>query len=98
MPKFISEMIYYQISCRNADADCIDDQTLKGVDVAIYQQAAINRLKANFQSVEFSERAEILLFTRENVALTLTRLLRLSNISLSKIPPARDIPLTGNWP
>ena len=28
-------------------------------------------LKANFQSVEFSERAEILLFTRENVALKL---------------------------
>ena len=26
-------------------------------------------LKANFQSVEFSERAEILLFVRENVAL-----------------------------
>ena len=55
-------------------------------------------LKANFQSVEFSERPEILLFTRENVALKLNRLLRLSNISLSKIPPARDIPLTGNWP
>ena len=55
-------------------------------------------VKANFQSVEFSERAEILLFTRENVALKLNRLLRMSNISLSKIPPARDIPLTGNWP
>ena len=55
-------------------------------------------LKANFQSVEFSERAEILLFTRENIALKLNRLLQLSNISLSKIPPARDIPLTGNWP
>ena len=55
-------------------------------------------IKANFQSVEFSERAEILLFTRENVALKMNRLLRLSNISLSKIPPARDIPLTGNLP
>ena len=52
--------------------------------------------KADFQSVKFSERAEILLFTRENFALKLNRLLRLSNISLSKIPPARDIPLTGN--
>ena len=55
-------------------------------------------LKANVQSVEFSERAEILLFTRENVALKLNRLLRLSNISFSKIPPAWDVPLTGNWP
>ena len=54
-------------------------------------------IKANFQSVEFSERAEILLFTRENVALKLNRLLRLSNFLLSKIPPARKIPLTGNW-
>ena len=48
--------------------------------------------------MEFSERAEILLFTGENVALKLNRLLRLSNISLSKIPPAQDIPLTGNLP
>ena len=55
-------------------------------------------VKANLQLVEFSEREEILLFTRENFALKLNRLLRLSNISLSKIPPARDIPLTGNWP
>ena len=29
--------------------------------------------KADFQSVEFSERAEILLFARENVALKLNR-------------------------
>ena len=55
-------------------------------------------VKANFQSVEFSERAEILLFTRENVALKLNRLLRLSNILLSKIPPARKFQLTGDWP
>ena len=55
-------------------------------------------VKANFQSVEFSEQAENLSFTRENVALKLNRLLLLRNISLSKIPPARDIPLTGNWP
>ena len=55
-------------------------------------------LKASFQSVEFSERAEILLFTRENVALKFNRLLRLSDILLSEIPPARKIPLTGNWP
>ena len=48
--------------------------------------------------MKFSERAEILLFTREDVALKLNRLLLLSNISLSKIPLARDIPLTGNWP
>ena len=54
--------------------------------------------KANFQSVEFSERAEILLFTRENVALKLNRLLRLSNILLSKITPARKFQLTGDWP
>ena len=55
-------------------------------------------VKADFQSVEFSERVEILLFTREDVALKLNRLLRLSIILLSKIPPARKIPLTGNWP
>ena len=30
-----------------------------------------SHLKADFQSVEFSERAEILLFARENVALKL---------------------------
>ena len=55
-------------------------------------------VKADFLSVEFSERAEILLFTRENVALKLNRLLRLSNFLLSKIPSARKIPLTGDWP
>ena len=55
-------------------------------------------VKANFQLVGFSERAEILLFRRENVALKLNRLLRLSNILLCKILPARKIPLTGNWP
>ena len=55
-------------------------------------------LEANFQSVKFSERVEIILFTRENVALKLNRLLRLSNILLSKIPPAQKILLTGNWP
>ena len=48
--------------------------------------------------MEFSERAEILLFARENIALKLNRLLRLSNVLLSKIPPARKISLTGNWP
>ena len=55
-------------------------------------------IKANFQSVEFSERAVILLFTREKVALKLNRLLRLSNILLSKIPPDRKFQLTGDWP
>ena len=54
-------------------------------------------VKADFQSVEFSERAEILLFVGENVTLKLNRMLRLSNILLSKIPLARKIPLTGNW-
>ena len=54
-------------------------------------------LKVDFQSVEFSERVEILLFAGENVALKLNRQLRLSNFLLSKIPPARKIPLTGNW-
>ena len=54
--------------------------------------------KADFQSVEFSERAEILLFVGENVALKLNRSLRVSNFLLSKIPPARKITLTGNWP
>ena len=44
--------------------------------------------KADFQSVELSMRAEILLFAGENVALILNRQLRLSNLLLSKIPPA----------
>ena len=35
MPKFTSEMIYCQVSCKIADADCIDDETLKGLDVAM---------------------------------------------------------------
>ena len=52
--------------------------------------------KADFQSVEFSERAEILLFAGENVALKLNRYLLLRNLLLSKIPPARKITLTGN--
>ena len=56
------------------------------------------RLKADIQSVEFSEWAEILLFTREKVALKLNRYSRLSNFLLPKIPPAGKIPLTGNWP
>ena len=55
------------------------------------------RVKADCQSVQFSERAEILLFAGENVALKLNKLLRLGNFLLSKIPPARKIPLTGNW-
>ena len=54
-------------------------------------------LKADFQSVQFSERAEILLFAGGNVALKLNRYLRLSNFLLSKIPHARKIPMTGNW-
>ena len=33
-----------------------------------------------------------------NVALKFNRLLRLRNFLLSKIPSARKIPLTGNWP
>ena len=33
----------------------------------------LERVKADFQSVEISERAEILLFVRENVALKLNR-------------------------
>ena len=53
--------------------------------------------KADFQSVQFSERAEILLFTGENIALKFNRQLWLSNFLLSKIPPARKILLTGNW-
>ena len=56
------------------------------------------QVTADFQSMEFSKRAEILLSSRENVALKLNRQLRLSNLALSKIPPARKIPLTGNWP
>ena len=52
-------------------------------------------LKADFQSVQFSERAEILLFAGENVALKLNRYLRLSNFLLSRIPPAWKIPPTG---
>ena len=44
--------------------------------------------KADFQSVEFSEQTEILLFERET--------LRLSNLLLAEIPPAWKIPLTGN--
>ena len=51
-------------------------------------------IKADFQSVEFSERAEILLFAGENVALKLNRYSRLSNFLLSKILSARKIPLT----
>ena len=54
-------------------------------------------IKADFQSVEFSERAEIVLFAGENVTLKFNRMLRLSNFSLSKSLPARKIPLTGNW-
>ena len=53
---------------------------------------------ADFQSVEFSKRAEILLVVRENVFLKLNRQLQLINFLLSKIPSDRKIPLTGNWP
>ena len=38
-----------------------------------YLKLRIGRVKADFQSVEFSERAEFLLFARENVALKLNR-------------------------
>ena len=55
-------------------------------------------LKTDFQSVEFSKRVEILMSVGENVSLKLKRYLRLSNFSSSKIPSARKIPLTGNWP
>lgn len=55
-------------------------------------------VKADFQSLEFSERAEFLLYARENVVLKLNRKLRLSDLLLSKIPPARKTPLTGNQP
>ena len=55
-------------------------------------------LKADFHSVEFSEWAEILLFAGESVALKLNRHLRLSSFLLSRIPTARKITLTGNWP
>ena len=54
--------------------------------------------EANFQLVEFSERADILLFAGENVILKLNRKSRLSNFLLSKIPLARKIPRTGNYP
>ena len=47
----------------------------------------MRHVKANFQSVEFSERAVILLFVGENVALKLNRYLRPSNFLLSKFYP-----------
>ena len=42
---------------------------LKAIETHSITMKNLALFKANFQSVEFSERAEILLFTRENVAL-----------------------------
>ena len=53
-------------------------------------------VKADFQSIEFSERAEMLLFAWTNFALKLNRQLRLSNFLLPKIPLARKIPADWN--
>ena len=69
-------------------------------DVTLHEDLVnyVSSLKADIQSVELSERAEIRLFVGDDVALKFNRYLRLSNYLLSKIPPARKIPLTGNWP
>ena len=54
--------------------------------------------KAYFQSLKFSERSRNLLFMRENVALDLNRMLRITNHLLCKILSARKIVLSGNRP
>ena len=43
------------------------------LQISISRSEAMFEVKADFQSVEFSERAEILLFAGENVALKLNR-------------------------
>ena len=55
--------------------------------------------KTDLLSAVFCERAEILLFTRENIALKkLRRKLRLRDLSLCKISLARKMPLSGKFP
>ena len=55
-------------------------------------------LKADFHSVEFSDWTGNPLFTCENVALNLNRMLRLTNVLLCQIQSARKILLSGNQP
>ena len=55
-------------------------------------------VKSDFHSIEFSVWTGNLLFTWENVVLNLNRVLRMTNILLSKIKPAQKFPLTGNCP
>ena len=55
-------------------------------------------VKADFHSVEFSDWTGSLLFTCKNVALNLSRMLRVSNVLLCQIQPARKILLSGNQP
>ena len=57
-----------------------------------------NGVKADFHSVEFSDRTGNPLFTFENAALNLKRRLRVSNNLLCQIQSTRKILLSENQP
>ena len=55
-------------------------------------------IKADFYTVEFSDWTGNPLFTCENAALNLNRMLRVANVLLCQIQSARKILLSGNQP
>ena len=55
-------------------------------------------VKADFHSVESSERTGNLLFTTETVALNLNKILRVTDLLLCLFLSARKILLSGNQP
>ena len=63
-----------------------------------HYQTIYSLFKANFLSVESSERTGNLLFTRESVALNLNKMLRVTDLSLCKFPSGLKILLSGNQP
>ena len=63
-----------------------------------FLQNPMQSLKANFHSVEFSERTGNLLFTRVIVALNLNKMLRVTDLLLCLFPSAQKILLSGNQP